>query len=202
VNKGLAGASVEAKRTLYPYLIELYTKMGDTQKASAALGELKALAPAQNTSAIPGIGTPEPDNSANAAMAKAAEADIALTNATNSLASHDYAKVISNINDHSASFVDPDRQAKALYLLAEAKAATATTPEAWEEAALAYMRVVAHFKSQPNGPAADALYKTGTIEEKLNKPGEAKLIYNQVINEYKNSKAAEDAKAAVARLNK
>ena len=131
-------------------------------------------------------------------LAKQAEADTALIKANDFLTAHDYANAIAVINKSSAAFVDPDRQAKALYMLAEAKAATAATPEALEEAALAYMRVVAHFKTQPQ--AAEALYKTGTIEEKLSKTREAVLIYNQVINEYADSKAAEEAKAAVARL--
>ena len=64
---------------------------------------------------------------------------------------------------------------------------------------MAYMRVVAHFRSQAD-PSADALYQTGVIEEKLNKIGDARLIYQQVANEYKESKAAQDANAALARL--
>ncbi len=39
------------------------------------------------------------------------------------------------------------------------------------------------------------------IEEKLQKPREAHLIYEQVVNEYKGSKAQQDAQAALARLD-
>jgi TolA-binding protein len=200
VNRGLVGASVETKIALYSYLIELQNKNGDTAGASATIAALKSLHPTQ--SAVPnsvGVAVAE---SPDAMVARQAEAETALTRANASLAAHEYDKVIEAINGASASFVDPDHQAKALYLLAEAKAATATTPDALEDAALAYMRAVAHFKSQPGGPAADALYKTGVIEEKLAKTREAVLIYNQVITEYSDSKVAAEAKAAVARLSK
>ncbi|HET6249446.1 MAG TPA: hypothetical protein VFE47_17270 [Tepidisphaeraceae bacterium] len=199
VNRGLAGASSDTKRTLLPFLIELQTKNNDNAGATASLAELKKLTggAGQNN---PANSTGAADATAAAMAAKEAEADIALNKAKDALAARDYAKVISSINTASASFITPDHQAKALYMLAEAKAATATTPDALEDAAMAYMRVVAHFKAQIGGPAADALYKTGVIEEKLSKTREAILIYKQVVNEYADSKAAEQAKAALERL--
>ncbi|HZK82179.1 MAG TPA: hypothetical protein VFC46_13950 [Humisphaera sp.] len=193
VNKGIADAKTASKQVLYPYLAELLTKKGDLTGASAAMEALNKLgAPAPTAG-----GT---DNVASAAIAKQATADIALNEAAKAFADKKYSDCIAKIMTAKASFIDPDKQARAMYLIADAKAATATTPEALSEAALAYMRVVANFKSQPTAPVADALYKTAAIEEKLGKPAEAILIYRQVSSEFKDSKAATDAAAAITRI--
>jgi TolA-binding protein len=200
VNTGLANAKIEAKLALYPFLMELYNKNGDTNGATAAAAELKKLeAPA---AMAPGKGNQAAaPPAADLTAQKQAEADTALIRAGKAMADGQFQQVITTINGASASFVDPIQQAKALYLVADAKMGMANTPESLQDAAVAYMRVVAHFKSQPGSPAADALYKTGTIEEKLNNVNEALLVYNQVINEYKGTKAEQEAQAAVARLN-
>jgi TolA-binding protein len=196
VNKGIADARGPAKQLLYPFLAELLNAKGDTAGATAALDALTKLgAPA------PTAGSSDNSGNASAALiAKQAAADIALTEAGKALTDKKYADCISKIMAAKASFTDPDRQAKALYLVADAKAAMATTPDALSDAALAYMRVVANFKAQPTAPVADALYKTAAIEEKLGKPGEAILIYRQIVSDFKDSKAATDAQAAIARI--
>jgi TolA-binding protein len=194
VNRGIADAKMPAKEVLYPYLAELLNAKGDAAGATAALDALNKLGPPANST-----GAGQPVGNANVS-AKEATADVTLTEATKAFADKKYADCIAKIMAAKGSFIDPEKQARALYLVAEAKAATATTPDALSEAALAYMRVVANFKSQPSAPIPDALYKTAAIEEKLGKPSEAILIYKQLSSEYKDSKAATDAQAAIARI--
>lgn len=200
VNSGLTNASPRTQQVLLPFLADLYNKKGDSAGASKALAEYQKLQPpgARNAQAMDNSSTGAP--SAAATAAKQAEADLALNEATAAMNAHQYSKVISAINSHADAFIDPDRQEKALYMLAQAKEASASTPQALEDAALAYMRVVAHFKSQPNSPAAESLFKTGAIEEKLSKPRQAILVYTQVVNEYKGSPAALQAQAAIDRI--
>ena len=197
VNRGIGDAKAPAKQVLYPFLVELLNAKGDTKEAGKALDELAKIN--QAAPLPPGLA----DNvgaAATAAMTKNATADVALTEATQQFTQKKYSECIARIMVARASFIDPDKQAKALYLVADAKAATATTPDALSEAALAYMKVVANFKSQPTAPVADALYKTAAIEEKLGKASEAVLIYKQLSNEYKGTKAEKDALAAIARI--
>lgn len=194
VNRGLGGAKSDTQQVLLPYLAELYTAAGDTAKAQAALSDLARLHPSGSSAAMPG-------DSAAGRDALQAQAELSLSTADKALAAQQYDQVIAAITKSKTAFIDPEKQARALYLLAQAKEATANTPETLSEAALAYMRVVANFKSQPTAPVADSLYHTGAIEEKLQKPREAALIYKQIISEFKDSKAAQDAQAALTRLN-
>ena len=197
INTGVAGTKAPTKLTIYPLLADLYTANGDQAKASqiiAEAGQLQKTTPAAGTADMG-------DDSKNAL--KKAEATSTLTQAKAAFDGHQYDQVVTLITSHSASFADPDNQANALFLIAEARAGQATaanTQAAWEDAALAYMRVVAHFKSLTGSRAAEALYKTGTIEEKLKKIPEAITIYTQVVNEFKDSAVAKDAQAALARI--
>ena len=200
VNKGLGGASQSSQRVLLPFLVELYNSKGDSAKATATLADLTKLgkSAAASSGNTVDAGTSDTTN----LLAKQAEAGVALSSANKAFADKQYDQVISAITSHSRAFTDPDAASKALYLIAEAKAAQANTPEALSDAALAYMRVVAHFKALPGAPIAESLYKTGEIEEKLQKPSDAVVIYKQIISEYKDSKSAQDAQAALARINK
>lgn len=199
VQRGLGGSKNETQLVLLPFLANLQTQKGDDKGAAQTLARLQKMNPgaAPNRNATPAENAVDADSRMNA---KQAEANLSLSSATKAFTDKQYAVAIKTIIDHKASFVDPEKQAQALYLIAQAKEATATTPDALADAAVAYMRVVANFKLQPNSPAADALYKTATIDEKLQKPSDALLIYKQVINEFKETKAAQDAQAAVARI--
>jgi TolA-binding protein len=197
VNTGVAGTKAPTRLTVYPFLIDLYTKNGQADKAdqiTKEAGKLQAAAGAAG-------GTDSMDRTSELALKKA-EANNTLNKAKAFLDARQYDQAISLIVSHTPTFADPDSQAGALFMVAQAKDALATTDDAREDAALAYMRVVAHFKALPGGHAAEALYKTGVIEEKLKKVREAVLIYNSVIKEFdtSNPEVAKDAKAAVARL--
>lgn len=196
VNRGLTGANRESQEVLLPFLTDLYTAKGDSAKAQATLNQVKALQQSAPKMAVGG-----PTVNADAAMdVKRAEAKLSLNSASQSLAAKNYDKVFADINAHKQAFVDPEQQSQALYMLAQAKEAQATTPDALKEAALAYMRVVAFCKSQPNAPVADSLYKTATIEEKLKNTTEAVLVYRQLVAEYAGTQSAKDAQAAIARI--
>ncbi|MDB5298401.1 MAG: hypothetical protein JWO87_64 [Phycisphaerales bacterium] len=203
VKQGATGAKPESQQVLLPFLMDLLNAKGDTAEAAKVLADLKKL------------GTPAPDNTGATtpgnppaapvvnADAQRAEADVSLAQARKALADGKFDQVTAAINSHSAAFTDAERQVEALWLLAEAKGGTATTPEAMKEAALAYMRVVANFKSTPNAPhVADALMKTAALEEKLKQPGEALAIYNQVAGEFPGGDAAKQAKENADRLTK
>jgi len=199
VSKGLSGASTETQLVLLPFLAELYNKQGSTSKAEATLSILSKLQPREAAGNNNPVATAAANDAALAA--KQAQAEIALTSANKAFAAQQYDKAVLEITSHSTAFNSPDLQAKALYLIAEAKSAQATTPEALKDAALAYMRVVAHFKQQPGAPIADSLLKTAAIEEKLKDPINAKILYTQIVAEFSGSKAAQDAQAAINRIN-
>lgn len=199
VNAGMASSTTDTKLTLYPFLAELYNANGQADKAgeaAAAFDKLQAGAPA-------GTARDTQDNT-NTLAVQAAAAESWLTKAKAAFAAKQYDQALSVITSHKDTFVDDDHRAGALFLIAQVKEAQATktnTNEAWEDTALAYMRVVAHFKTLPSAPAADALYRTGVIEENLKSVPEALTIYNQVVNEFKGSTAAKDAQAAINRIN-
>ena len=121
-----------------------------------------------------------------------------LTNAQRFLESKDYVKAIAEIESAKANFTDPSQQADALFVIAEAKFALASTKKDTndlKDAALAYMRIVANFKDLPSRPhVADALLKTAMIQEQLNEQTSAQQLYQQIAQQY-----PEDPAAAVAK---
>ena len=77
-------------------------------------------------------------------------ADAKLADARDALAKNQFDQAISLINSNRSSFTDPTRQSDALFIEAQAKgglAQNANDPNAWRDAAIAYMRVVADFKN-------------------------------------------------------
>jgi hypothetical protein len=111
---------------------------------------------------------------------------------------------LNEIEQNRAIFNEPAQQAAALYIIAEAKSGLAgdsTDEKALKDLALAYMRVVAFGKDQPNNPnVARSLARTAAILEKLKQPEQARDLYQQVATAYPNSPVANDAKAAAQRL--
>lgn len=123
--------------------------------------------------------------------------------ATAALASKDYAGAADVINKNRALFTDPSHQLTALYTLAECAAATAGNDAAKkQDAAIAYMRVVAHFGSRNNPQVLSALLKAAKLLEEVGQAPEAAAIYKQVAEDprYKGSKSATDAKSNYDRL--
>lgn len=129
---------------------------------------------------------------------------ILLTQAKAALASKNYAGAADVIQKNRALFTDPSQQLDALYVLAETAAATAgNDPVKKQDAAIAYMRVVAHFGSRNSPQVLSSLMKAAALLEQIGQKTEAAAVYRQVAEDpkYKGSKAATDAKASYDRLS-
>jgi hypothetical protein len=116
-----------------------------------------------------------------------------------------YDQVIAQIDSSAAIITDPVLQSDALYLRAqaiEAKAAGASGPEPWQDAALAYLRVYVHFRDgAAAGHSAASLLKAAQIEDlQLHDPQGALALYRKVVSEYKGSAEARQADFEVTRL--
>ena len=113
---------------------------------------------------------------------------------------------VNQINESRQIFIEQRDQAEALYYLAEAASGVASESGGsdvtrWKDAALAYMRIVAHFKDAPGTPfVAAALLKTAAIEERLNQPDAAKQLYQQVAAQFDDTPAAASARTGLSRL--
>ena len=127
-----------------------------------------------------------------------------LQSAMRKLESKDYAGAAAEVKQNAKMFIDPSLQADALYILAEASYANATSkndPAALQDAALAYMRLVANCKDAPGSPrVAYALLKTGEISEALKDNAAAANLYGQVVTQFPSDPAAVKAAAAAKRL--
>ncbi len=185
VQRASSSATDAQKQVLLPFLAELYNAKKDTASAAKVLAELNKMAP----------------SAANAADVEKARADTALASAQDAVAQRNYSAALSTLRANAAAFTQPKQQADALYLIAEAKAGSAKNETELKDAALAYMRVAANFRSLPDAAhVADSLLKTGEIEEKLNQPKTALSLYKQIAVEFKNSDAAKIAQQNVQRL--
>ena len=169
------------RQALMAYQMELARANGDAKKAQS-------------------IGT----RITSAGGAGGATPELALQLAFLALDQKQYAQALKEIEGAAATFTAPEQQTEALYCIAEARAALAKDDAALQDAALAYMRVVARAKAARVGSprVADALLKTAAIQEKLGAAKEALLLYRQVADEFKGSDAAARAAEAADRLGK
>ena len=193
VNSALADAKLTApaRQALQAFLAELQRARGDDKAAAQTNEKILQSAATSNDAAASGA--------ASAALAR-----IKLDAAANALAAKEFPKVITEIENNRRVFVERNDQAQALMYLADAKsgvAAQQNTQPAWQDAALAYMRVVAHFKDGPPSQFVPrALLNTGLIEERLGDTEAARSLYQQLVQQYPSDPAANDAKAALQRL--
>ncbi|HEX4053696.1 MAG TPA: hypothetical protein VHX86_05485 [Tepidisphaeraceae bacterium] len=181
------------------------------QQQSALLSLLLEVDRARNdTAAIDAVATrlsKVVGNSDNptANLASVALADAKLSEAAAALARKNYDQAAAMIDGSAGLFVDPRRQADALYILAQARdgqAGSKNDPNAWRDAAIAYMRVVANFKDTAGAPhVADSLVRTAAIlETQLNQPAEALQMDLSIQKQFPHGSAAEAAAAQAARL--
>lgn len=182
-----SAAKPEVAALLKETAANMYLAIGDTASASRVLGGTAA-APA-----VGAAGTAVPGTASPAVVATAgtggASADMVLAKVKVAMADRNYQQVIADLNANKHAFTDPVQQATALWDLAQAKYATAgNDPTALKDAAIAYMRLVAHFDGRP-APLGDqvpaALLMVGEIEEKLKQPAEARQVYEQLANDQK-----------------
>ncbi|CAN5485138.1 hypothetical protein BH10PLA1_BH10PLA1_21730 [soil metagenome] len=189
IEKGLGDAKLPAEQrgALLQFELEIQNALGDKGAASAVVeqiiksGVIKADDPA----------TQKQYGDLKVAMAQMA------------LDSKDYAKAQSQIEEVRSILNDPQQQADALSIIAEAKyqaalAAKTTDKTAWQDIAIASMRVYALFPDRP--AAADALARTAACYEQMKDNDKAIAVYQQVVRQYAAAPVAKTAKDAIARI--
>ncbi|HMB95304.1 MAG TPA: hypothetical protein VKK61_04625 [Tepidisphaeraceae bacterium] len=174
--------TVDQNRALLGFLIELQQARKDSAAEDAAFEQVARL---------PGADANDPEIRRHLASKH-------LTAAATSLQAKEFQQAIDQINANRPMFVDIPQQAEALYILAEAHYGLAgDDANALKDAGLAYMRVVALAKDQPNRPhVVDSLLKTAAIMQQVGEPQVAAKIDQQVLSQY-----PDDPAAAVARDN-
>jgi len=176
------GLKKESTEILKVFLADLYVATGDNKKAEEVLGGA-APAPAAIAPGNQAVGI-----AAAPAAGGGASADLILSRSKIALNGGQYQNVINEIEANKTIFTDAASQAEALYDLAKAKDALAgKDPAKLQDAAIAYMRLVAHFSGKgtagTNVPAA--LLRVGAIEEELKQTNEAVQVYQTLTSDTK-----------------
>jgi TolA-binding protein len=166
--------------------LDIHTARGDANAVAATLDQLLKLA--------------GPDASANPAN-RTMLAGVRLSQARQALQTGDAAKAVQTIRANEALFVDVLQQAEAMFILAEAAGATATSPDAKQDAALAFLRVSAHFSDVEGKPyVADSLVKAAALQEQVGDIAGARKLFEQIVAEFPQSPQAASAADALKRL--
>jgi TolA-binding protein len=202
VKSALAEPKLQAasKNPLQVFLAELYIANGQLKEAQALGGSVNPAPPQAARGADVELAEPAPVPSAT----DKGETELKLRLALASLKDKKYQETINTIESVSTKLTQPEKQAEALFLIAEARAGLAgDDPARLQDAALAYMRVVAHFKSQSDAPhIAESLFKAGAVLERAKLLPDALAAYRAVQNDFKKSPHAKEAAAAAARVQK
>jgi hypothetical protein len=205
---GNARLAAPQKAALQAFLAELYIANGQLKEAqsldsSSPAAVTAAPAPTPTGAARRETGTPAAPAPA-APAANKGQIDLKLQLARASLEQKKYQDAIDAIDSVAPSLTEPAQQADALFCVAEAKAGLAgDDPAKLKDAALAYMRIVAHFKDDADAPhVAEALYKTGAMLEQAKLLPDALAAYQAVQAEHKGAPQAKEAAAAAARVQK
>lgn len=183
-----AKLSADQRQALLSFLLDLH-RTRDDQKGMADVLEqmVKAGAVAAN------------DPAAAGALAR-----MKLDVAAIAIDGKQYKKAIDAINASRSIFTEPKDQAQALFLLAQAQEGLAgEDPTALHDAALAYMRVVAHCKDVPGKPhVVQSLMNTASILERTKNHMAALELYEQVAAQYPDDPAAAAAREHAQRLSR
>ncbi|MEM8874692.1 MAG: hypothetical protein AAGD32_10585 [Planctomycetota bacterium] len=126
-------------------------------------------------------------------------ADLKLSQAQLALDSGDLDEAAAAINDNAKLFALPRQQASALFTLANiAEARAGQDRQKILDAALAYMKVVAHFESIPDAPHVSAsLLKVADLHAQIGETATARQLYEAVAEEYP---ASDEAAVAERKL--
>jgi TolA-binding protein len=184
---GTKGINDQQRQALLTFLMDLHRARKDKaaeEKAAAQLDEILAK---------------DPNNPA----AGQAIARRKLLSASKAIEAKDYRKALAEIDEARDKFTDPAQQADALFYTAVAKQGLAdgTNGDALKDVALAYMRVVAHFKNEPGAPhVAESLVRVAQIHEQLGEPQTAANLYEQVASQFKDDPSAQVARQSLQRL--
>jgi tetratricopeptide (TPR) repeat protein len=188
---GAGNLSKQQQAALLSLLLDVDRARNDTQAIVSVASKLKQLN---------GDAGGTTSNDASLALA-----DAKLQQASDALGAKNYDQAIGTITASGGLFLDPGRQADALYILAQAHEGQARAKgdaDNWRDAAIAYMRVVANFKDSPGAPhVADSLVATAAIlENHLNQGGKAMKLDQAIQSNYQGTPAAEEAAKQLARL--
>jgi tetratricopeptide (TPR) repeat protein len=173
---------------LLAFLTEIQVARGDSAAANAALRRLEDVL------------ARDPSNPA----AARAQVRRTLQSAGQALAAGKFDQAIATLQTAGDTITEPTDQAEALFLIAEARLAQAGAarppqPAQLQDAALAYMRVVAHFRDAPGRPrVAASLLKTASICSQLGDREAALRLYDEVIRDFSDDKPAAQSAAAAA----
>lgn len=174
IDAALAGPKLsDAQRTaLLTFLIEIHGQRKDESAANAAAEKLDEVL------------ARDPSNPA----AAKANARRKIQSAAALVDQKQFDRAIAEIESNKAIFAEPAQQAAAMYVLADAKqriALASDKPTDWQDAALAFMRIVAHFKDDPGIPQVRlALLSSAVICEKLGDRDSALRLYEDVATTY------------------
>lgn len=184
------GLMPEQEQALLALLLEVQRARHDEQAVDAVASRL----------ARSGLNPSNP----LASVASAALADGRLAAARAALKQKNFPSAMQIIDDARHLFLDPGRQSEALFIVAQAKEGMADASgdaSAYKDAALAYLRVAADFKSASGAPhVAESLLRAGAILQKLNEPGEALAVYQRIVADYPDSQGAAEAQDQISRL--
>ena len=179
--------SADQRQALLSFLLDLHRTRNDQKGMADVMQQL------QKAGAL----------AANDPAAAGALARMKLDVAAVAVEGKQYKKAIDDINANRAIFVNPTDQAQALFLLAQAQEGLAgEDPTALTDAALAYMRVVAHCKDAPGKPhVVESMMKTASILERTKNAKAALELYQQVAAQYADDPAAAQAREHAQRLS-
>jgi TolA-binding protein len=143
--------------------------------------------------------------SSTANIASLALADAKIADASTAISQKDFDRAASIITGSGNLFVDVRHQSDALYLLAQARQGQAEARNgtgAWQDAAIAYMRVAADFKDAPNSPhvAASLLQAARILQNHLNQAPSAMRMYQSIVSQYPSTVPAQQAAEQIAKL--
>ena len=202
------------RSALQAFLAELYIANGQLKEAEALSGKPAGTAPPLPAAANPAAtaarpagptadGNPRRERD-NAAAPNRGQIDLKLQLALAALKQKKYQETIDALDTVAPNLNEPSQQADALFYLAEAKAGLAgDDANKLKDAALAHMRVVAHFKSQPDAPhVAESLLRAGELLERAKLLPDALAAFQAVQADYKDDPHAQAAADAAARVQK
>lgn len=182
--------SDKSKTALLAYLADVHRARGDDAAVVATVERLAKASPA----------------AANDPAVQSQLAGLKVTQAKAAVEKKDYRQAVALIESAKPAINDPAQQADALFVLAQAKLANADAADkaAQQDAALAFMRVVAHANALPGRPNVLAsLRATAGILERSGVPADAAKVYRQIARDFPDDPAAvSEAKAAAERLDR
>lgn len=179
-----------AKIALLNFLTDIHRRRGDDAAVAATIERLAKSVP----------------SAANDPLVQAQLAAQKLAQAKAAADAKDFATAVRLIDQNRSAIVDPVQQSDALFILARAKLANAdaTDTAAQQDAAVAFMRVVAQAKDLPGRPNVLASIRSAAgILERTGAPADALKLYQQIAKEFaENPSAVAEAQADVRRLSK